>query len=128
MRPLSIIYLYQNCGLYLKAACINYFLSKLRLVFEGDLYLKAASIRENTVFNFFQYAICYGKRILTARWIYTHMHCVKSVRIRKFSGSCFPAFGLNTKRYSVSPRIQSECGKYGPEKLRIWTLFKQWCV
>ena len=67
MRPLSIIYLYQNCGLYLKAACINYFLSKLRLVFEGDLYLKAASIRENTVFSFFQYAICYGKRILTAR-------------------------------------------------------------
>ena len=35
MRPLSIIYLYQNCGLYLRAACINYFSSYLRLVFEG---------------------------------------------------------------------------------------------
>ena len=27
-------------------------------------------------------------------------HCVKSVRIRSFSGSHFPVFGLNTKRYS----------------------------
>ena len=30
-----------------------------------------------------------------------------------FSGPYFPVFGLNT-------------GKYGPEKLRIWTLFTQW--
>ena len=30
-------------------------------------------------------------------------------------------FGLNTERYVVSPHIQSECGKYGPEKLRIRT-------
>ena len=55
--------------------------------------------------------------------------CVKSVRIRSFSGPYFPAFGLNTERYSVSLRIQSESippylvqmwvnvGKYGPEKL-----------
>ena len=33
------------------------------------------------------------------------------VRIRSYSGLYFPAFGLNTKRYSVSLRIQSECGK-----------------
>ena len=34
-----------------------------------------------------------------------------------FSGPYFPAFGLNTERYGVSLRIQSECGKkYGPEK------------
>ena len=39
------------------------------------------------------------------------MHCVKSVRIRSYSGLYFPAFGLNTERYSVSLRIQSECGK-----------------
>ena len=31
-------------------------------------------------------------------------HCVKSVRIRSYSGPHFPAFGLNS-------RIQSECGK-----------------
>ena len=30
------------------------------------------------------------------------LHCVKSVRIRSYSGPYFPAFGLN---------IQSECGK-----------------
>ena len=40
------------------------------------------------------------------------LHCVKSVRIRSFSGShYYPAFGLNTERYGVSLRIQSECGK-----------------
>ena len=34
-------------------------------------------------------------------------HCVKNVRIRSNSGPYFPAFGLNTERYSVSLRIQS---------------------
>ena len=34
-------------------------------------------------------------------------HCVKSVRIRSYSGQHFRAFGLNKERY----RIQSECGK-----------------
>ena len=49
-------------------------------------------------------------------------HCVKSVRIRSFSGLYFPTFGLNTERYFVlSPNV----GKYGPEKLRIRTLFTQ---
>ena len=38
-------------------------------------------------------------------------HCVKSARIRSFSGLHFLAFGLNTKRYSVYLRIQSNCGK-----------------
>ena len=38
-------------------------------------------------------------------------HCVKSVRIRSYSGPHFPAFGLNTDGYGVSFRIQSECGK-----------------
>ena len=55
-------------------------------------------------------------------------HCVKSVRIRSFSGPYFSAFGLNTDRYEVSLRIQSKCGKtgkYGPEKLGIRTLFTQ---
>ena len=41
---------------------------------------------------------------------------VKSVRIRSFSGPYFPAFGLNTKRYSVSLRIQSECTKIRTRK------------
>ena len=42
-------------------------------------------------------------------------HCVKSARIRSYSGPHFPAFGLHTKRYSVSLRIQSEWGK-----MRTW--------
>ena len=44
MRPLSIIYLYQNCGLYLRAACINYFSYYLRLVFEGSFYSRKYGI------------------------------------------------------------------------------------
>ena len=39
------------------------------------------------------------------------MHCIKSVRFRSYSCPHFPAFGLNTERYSLSLRIQSECGK-----------------
>ena len=34
-----------------------------------------------------------------------------SVRIWSYSGPDFPAFGLNKERYSVSLRIQSDCGK-----------------
>ena len=33
-----------------------------------------------------------------------------------FSGPYFPAFELNRAGYGVSARIQSECGKYVPEK------------
>ena len=40
-------------------------------------------------------------------------HCVKSVRIRSYSGLHFLAFGMNTERYGVSLRIQSR--KCGPE-------------
>ena len=42
--------------------------------------------------------------------------CVKSVRIRCFSGPYFPAFGQNTERYGVSLQIQSECGKIRTKK------------
>ena len=41
---------------------------------------------------------------------------MKRVRIRIFSGPYFPAFGLNTERYSVSVRIQSELGKMQTRK------------
>ena len=34
-----------------------------------------------------------------------------SLRIQGYSGLYFPAFGLNTERYGVSLRIQSEYGK-----------------
>ena len=38
-------------------------------------------------------------------------NCMKSVRIRSYFGPYFPAFVLNTERYSVSLCIQSKCGK-----------------
>ena len=39
------------------------------------------------------------------------LHCVISARIWNFSSPFFLAFELNTERYGVSLRIQSECGK-----------------
>ena len=36
---------------------------------------------------------------------------MKSVGIWSYSGPHFSAFGMNTERYSVSLRIQSECAK-----------------
>ena len=42
--------------------------------------------------------------------------CVKSVRIRNYSGPYFSALGLNTERYSVSTCIQSKCGKIRTRK------------
>ena len=54
-------------------------------------------------------------------------HCLKSVRIRGYSGPHFPAFGLNTDRYGISFRIQSECGKMRTRITpnTVWTLFTQ---
>ena len=53
------------------------------------------------------------KKVKMPVLIYTNVfeHCVKSVRIWNYSGSYFPAFGLNTERYSASFHIQSECEK-----------------
>ena len=44
------------------------------------------------------------------------IHCIKSVRIRNFSGPYFPAFGLNMARYYVSPHIQFKCGEIPTRK------------
>ena len=56
-------------------------------------------------------------RILNTSWIrHSKDHCLKKVHIRNFSGPYFPAFGLNTGRYGVSLRIQSECGKIRTRK------------
>ena len=43
-------------------------------------------------------------------------HFVKSVLIRTYSGPHCPAFELNTERYGVSLRIQSEWGKMRTRK------------
>ena len=56
-------------------------------------------------------------------------HWVKSVRIRRFSGPYFPAFGLNMERYGIRTKyglkVSPNAGKYGLEKLRTRTLFTQ---
>ena len=39
------------------------------------------------------------------------LHYIKSFRIRSYSGSYSPAFGLNTERYGVPLQIQSKCEK-----------------
>ena len=39
------------------------------------------------------------------------IHFVKSVCILSYSVPHFPVFGVNMERYSISPRIQSKCGK-----------------
>ena len=49
--------------------------------------------------------------------------CVKSVRIRSFSGTYFPTLALNTPYLSV---FGSNAGNYEPEKLQIQTLVTQW--
>ena len=36
------------------------------------------------------------------KFFFFNFHCVKSVRIRSYSGPYFPAFGLNTERHSRS--------------------------
>ena len=46
----------------------------------------------------------------------SNMHCMKSVRIRSFSCPYFPAFRLNTARYSVSPYFRIESGKIQTRK------------
>ena len=44
------------------------------------------------------------------------VNCVKSVRIRHFSGPYFPAFRLNTERCGVPLRIQAKYGKIRTRK------------
>ena len=59
-----------------------------------------------------------GKSNLSPSKKIEHLRCVKSVRIRSFSGPYFPAFELNSPYLSVLiPNTQ----KYGPEKLQIRT-------
>ena len=49
--------------------------------------------------------------------LYLTVHCLKSVCIRSFSDPCFPAFRLNTNRYSAFLLIQSGYGKTRTRKI-----------
>ena len=61
-------------------------------------------------------------------WKTGRCHCVKRVRIRSFSGPYFPAFGLDTERYSVSLRSQSEYGKMQTRKTPSMDTFHAVCT
>ena len=57
----------------------------------------------------------------------TMIHCVKSVQIRIFFWSVLSRIRTDYGEVSLYLSIFSaNAGKYGPEKLRIWTLFMQW--
>ena len=45
-----------------------------------------------------------------------NLHCVKSISIRSYSGPCFPAFKLNTEKYSLFLHIQFERRKIRTKK------------
>ena len=56
-------------------------------------------------------------------------HCLKIVRIRSFSGPCFPTFGLNTERFGVSLRTESKCGKIRTRKTpNMNNFYAVWCI
>ena len=50
------------------------------------------------------------ERGLSQNCFFHNSHCVKSVRIRSYSGLHFPAFERTTERYGVSLLIQFKCG------------------
>ena len=51
------------------------------------------------------------KYLLVSKNFHHDIHCVKFVSIWSYSSLHFPAFGLNTKRYSLYLRIQCEWGE-----------------
>ena len=53
-----------------------------------------------------------------------HTAC-KVFKYGVFYGPSFSAFGLNTERYSVSLRIQSECGKIRTRKNSVFGYFSR---
>ena len=63
---------------------------------------------------------CFYKR--ANNWPYTAW---KVSRYGVFSGPYFLAFGLNTERYGVSLRIQSECGKIRARKNSVFRHFSR---
>ena len=72
----------------------------VRISHHWSLSILSGNIKKQKVFRYF-------------REVWTKIsHCVKSVRVRSFSGPYFSAFNPNT-------------GKYGPEKLQVLTLFTQ---
>ena len=81
-----------------KAALKNFVILTRKHQCWSLLFNKAADLRTPILKN-----ICFFGKIMLGLRISSEERCVKSVRIRSYSGRYFPAFGLNTD--------QSECGK-----------------
>lgn len=65
------------------------------------------------------------EKFATVLWIITINTMWKVSKFGFFPGPYLSAFGLNTKRHSVSPRIKSECEKIKTRKIRRRTLFTE---
>ena len=50
------------------------------------------------------------------------IHCVKSVGIRSYSGSCFPAFGLNTDQNNSEYGHFSRDDYFRETSLPLWKI------
>ena len=84
---------------------LSLFIRRLFIFYDFQFAYGVTKIKFVFPENFFHNEKCNGLNFIE------NYHSVKSVRIWSFSGPHFPAFRLNTERYSVSLRFQSECGK-----------------
>ena len=111
---------------------------KLSNILFGFLWVQVYLGTESVNFekNYLETVVILSQRYISLKLFFNlfirNFHCLKSVRILSISSPYFPAFGLNTERYSVSLRdslylsiFSPNAGKYEPEKLRIRTLFTQ---
>ena len=59
------------------------------------------------------------------KWEYVSLTMREVSKYGVFSGPYFPAFGVNTVRYSISVRIQSECGEIRTRKNSVFGHFSR---
>ena len=78
---------------------------------KNSSYIRLESPKLRPVYSWIS---SYGTTVAQPGPLQTYKQCAENARIRSFSGLYFPAFGLNTGRFSVSLRIKSKCRK-------IWT-------
>ena len=105
-----------HCMLRQRTACQN-----LRFIFNFSQelniqilkYFQGKTSKYKIIFfkGLFQELFWYFEERFFSYSILTSSHCVKVSLFVLISGPHFPAFGIDTKRYGVSPRNQCECGK-----------------
>ena len=127
-----------NCRLNIKREdeLINdtllYFLTELNSHVDGDewkfekifVLLWTASATLSIMVSKFFSSGCVCLNLVSWNCFFSWIHSEYCMKSWEFFWSYFPAFGLNTERYTVSLRIQSECGKLQTRKT-VRTLFTQ---